>query len=45
MTPLESFPKIQEFVKRVESNDGIASYLNSDKYANVYKFGKETLGL
>ncbi len=44
MKPLESFPKLEEWIKRVESNEGIASYLGSDKYAKIYKFDKATLG-
>jgi len=43
-TALDSFPTLKEWKAKVESNEGIKKYLASDSYANLMKFGPETLG-
>jgi len=42
---LEKLPKIAAWIPRVESDSGIASYLSSEQYNKIMKFGPETLGL
>ena len=43
-TALDSFSTLKEWKAKVESNEGIKKYLASDSYANLMKFGPETLG-
>lgn len=41
---LAQFPKLKEWMTRVESNSGIAKYFSSDQCKGIMTFGPETLG-
>ena len=43
-TALDSFATLKSWKAKVESNEGIKKYLASDAYANLMKFGPESLG-
>eukprot|EP00547_Thalassionema_nitzschioides_P007442 CAMPEP_0194201952 /NCGR_PEP_ID=MMETSP0156-20130528/2102_1 /TAXON_ID=33649 /ORGANISM="Thalassionema nitzschioides, Strain L26-B" /LENGTH=226 /DNA_ID=CAMNT_0038927295 /DNA_START=41 /DNA_END=721 /DNA_ORIENTATION=- len=41
---LTQFPKVKEWISRVESNTAIAGYISSERCKGMMKFGPETLG-
>ncbi|KAL7547011.1 hypothetical protein ACHAWF_010335 [Thalassiosira exigua] len=41
---LDTFPELKAWKERVEAHEGINKYLASDAYADMMKFGPETLG-